>query len=63
MPYTVRKNKLHFEPNVGNGPCKRRDGGKYDRRILSTVVREGREYRCHATKGWRPCTPPPAVQL
>jgi hypothetical protein len=53
MPYVVRKGSLQYRPTVGNGPCARRHVGKPSRRIIQSFVRDGVEYRPHATKGWR----------
>ena len=53
MAYAVRKGKLEFRPNTGNGPCNRRMVGQSERRILITFTRDGYEHKYHATKGWR----------
>jgi hypothetical protein len=53
MPYAVRKGKLEYRTNTGNGPCNRSMVGKPERRILRTVVINGYEHKYHATKGWR----------
>ncbi|UUJ74498.1 hypothetical protein [Microcystis phage Mae-Yong1326-1] len=42
MPYVIRKGKLHYEPNTGNGPCNRRLAGRAYRRVVGGV---------HVTKG------------
>jgi hypothetical protein len=51
VPYRVRKNRLFFEPNTGNGPCNRRLSGQAFRRVvpidevMAVHVTKGRLHR------------------
>lgn len=54
MPYVVRRGKLHYEPNTGNGPCSRRHVGEFDRRLVNGV---------HVTKGRKASTAPAGREM